>query len=185
MSRKNEMRRIGILVISSALSACLPVLLSAQDRATQPEVPALEGAPRDLSGLQLTSARRLELEEALNRGDYKSAEAILLEEVERDPKSIRAARLLVIAGGIFFLDGQYLNSAIAWKKAEAIAPLDDRSRFTLAMAYVKLGRQDWARRQTERLATANPDDLLSKHRLARFDYDAHNYSSALTRLQTT
>ena len=69
------MRKIGILVISSALSACLPVLLSAQDRATQPEVPALEGAPRDLSGLQLTSARRLELEEALNRGDYKSRRA--------------------------------------------------------------------------------------------------------------
>ncbi len=183
MSRKNEMRKIGILVISSALSACLPVLLSAQDRATQPEVPALEGAPRDLSGLQLTSARRLELEEALNRGDYKSAEGILLEEVERDPKSIRAARLLVMAGGIFFLDGQYMNSVIAWKKAETIAPLDDGSRFTLAMAYVKLNRRDWARPELAKLAAAQPENPLYLYWLARLDYDAQDYAAAIARLQ--
>ncbi len=177
------MRNIRVIVISSALSVCLPFLLSAQDRATQPEVAVLGSAPRDLSGLQITGARRLELEEALNRRDYKKAEAILLEEVERDPKSIRAARLLVIAGGIFFLDGQYLNSAIAWKKAEAIAPLDDRSRFTLAMAYVELNRRDWARPELAKLATAQPENPLYLYWLARLDYDAQDYATAIARLQ--
>jgi len=52
------------------------------------------------------------------------------------------------------------------------------------MAYVKLGRQDWARQQMERLATTKPDDVLYRYWLARFDYDAHNYASAITRLQT-
>ena len=183
MTRKNGMRKIGILVISSALSACLPFLLSAQDRPTQSEVPALGSAPRDLSDLQITSARRLELEEALNHKDYKKAEAILLEEVERDPKSIRAPRLLVIAGGIFFLDGQYVNSAISWKKAEAIAPLDDRSRFTLAMAYVELNRRDWARPELAKLAAAQPGNPLYLYWLARLDYDAQDYAAAIARLQ--
>ncbi len=168
------MRKIGILVISSALSACLPVLLSAQDRATQPEVPALGSAPRELSGLQITGARRPELEEALNRRDYKKAEAILLEEVER---------LLVIAAGIFFLDGQYMNSVIAWKKAETIAPLDDGSRLTLAMAYVKLNRRDWARPELAKLAAAQPENPLYLYWLARLDYDAQDYAAAIARLQ--
>jgi len=177
------MRNIRVIVISSAFSACLPVLLSAQDRATQPEVAVLGSAPRDLSGLQLPSARRLELEEALNHKDYKKAEAILLEEVERDPKSIRAARLLVMAGGIFFLDGQYMNSTIAWKKAEAIAPLDERSRFTLAMAYVKLNRRDWARPELAKLAAAQPENPLYLYWLARLDYDAQDYATAIASLQ--
>ncbi len=177
------MRKAGVIVISSVLSACQPFLLSAQDRPGQSEVPALGSAPRELSGLQITGARRPELEEALNRRDYKKAEAILLEEVERDPKSIRAARLLVIAAGIFFLDGQYMNSAIAWKKAEAIAPLDDRSRFTLAMAYVELNHRDWARPELAKLAAAQPENPLYLYWLARLDYDAQDYATAIARLQ--
>lgn len=69
----------------------------------------------------------------LRAGTGRKQKPLLVEEVDADPKSNRAARLLVLAGGVFFLDGQYLNAAIAWKKAEAIAPLDDRSRFTLAI----------------------------------------------------
>ena len=53
--------------------------------------------------------------------------------------------LLRLLGGVFFLRGNSLGAAIAFKKAEALAPLDERSRFTLAMAYVVLGRRDWAR----------------------------------------
>jgi tetratricopeptide (TPR) repeat protein len=133
--------------------------------------------------LELSSALRLDLQNALNRRDYKSAETILVAEAEHDPKSPRAARLLVTAAGIFFLDGQYLSAAIAWKRAEAIAPLDDRSRFTLAMSYVKLNRPAWARSELDKLASANPQDPLYVYWLARLDYDARNYASALSRLQ--
>jgi tetratricopeptide (TPR) repeat protein len=177
------MKKTAFLFASSVLGACLPFLLPAQDRATPEENPALGNVPPDLSGLQLSDARRLEVEDAFKRRDYQRAEVILVDEAERDPKSIRTARLLVMAGGIFFLDGQYLNSAIAWKKAEAIAPLDDRSRFTLAMAYVKLNRRDWARPELEKLAAARPQDPLYLYWLARLDYDAQNYAAAITRLQ--
>src|SRR5256886_4917769 len=132
--------------------------------------------------LQLDPLRLRKLEKAINMRDYKPAEKILVEEAERDQESPRSAKLLAIAGGIFFLDGQYLEAAIAWKRAEAIVPLDDRNRFTLAMAYVKLNRRDGARAELEKLAAAQPQNPLFLYWLRRLDYHARNYSSAGTRL---
>ena len=155
----------------------------AQAPDSQQDKPASSSAPGDLSDLQLGNAQLFELETALNRGDYKRAETILVDEAERDPKSVRASKLLVTAAGIFFLDGKYLNAAIAWKKAEAIVPLNERSRFTLAMAYVKLNRRDWARPELEKLAAAEPRNPLYLYWLGRLDYDARNYTSAIVRMQ--
>jgi tetratricopeptide (TPR) repeat protein len=181
--RKILMRRARLILASAVIGTCLPFFLPAQTRAALQENLAPPSAPRDLSDLELNSELRLELEDALNRREYKRAEAILVEEAKHDPKSIRAARLLVTAAGIFFLDGQYLNSVVAWKKAEAITPLDDRSRFTLAMAYVRLNRRDWARPELEKLASARPQNPLYLYWLARLDYDAGNYASAISRLK--
>ena len=177
------MKRTVFIFASAVLGACLPLFLPAQERATPKENPASDNVPPDLSGLPLNDVHRLELEDALKRRDYKQAEALLVEEAGRDPNSVRAAKLLVMVGGIFFLDGQYLNSVIAWKKAEAIAPLDDPSKFTLAMAYVKLNRRDWARPELEKLAADHPQDPLYLYWLARLDYDAQNYAAAITRLK--
>lgn len=165
----------GCLVFSVRTWAQAPD--SQQDKA------ASSSAPRDLSDLRLGNAQLLELETALNQRDYKRAETILVHEAESDPKSVRASKLLVAAAGIFFLEGQYMNAVIAWKKAEAIAPLDERSRFTLAMAYVKLNRRDWARPELEKLATAQPRNPLYIYWLGRLDYDARNYTLAIDSLQ--
>jgi Flp pilus assembly protein TadD len=119
----------------------------------------------------------------MKQRDYRRAEKILVEESERQPKSPRSAKLLAMAGGVFFLDGQYLDSVIAWKRAEAITPLDDRSRFTLSMAYVRLNRRDWARAELEKLAAVQPQNPLYLYWLARLDYDAQSYTAAVARLQ--
>jgi tetratricopeptide (TPR) repeat protein len=119
----------------------------------------------------------------LNRHDYKRAETILLEETQRDPTSTRAAKLYVVLGHILFLDGQYLNSAIAWKKAEAITPLDDPTRFSLAMAYLRLDRPDWGRDELQRLSQGDPQNPLYLYWLAKLDYDARAYISAINRLR--
>ncbi len=137
----------------------------------------------DLSRLELPPGRRTELKIALEKKDYKRAEMILVEEAEQDPKSFRAANLLEFAGGVFFLDGEYLNSVIVWKKAEAIAPLDERASFTLAMAYIRLNRQQWARPELEKLAAAQPGNSLYPYWLARLDYDSQKYLDAIGRLQ--
>ena len=175
------MRRIvfSIPVLLVAGSLCL----SAQAPPLQSqEIPATS-VPNDISNLPLTPARRLEFEDALGHHDLKRAEAILVEESNRNPKSPDAARLLEVAGGIFFLDKQYLDAAIAWKRAEAITPLAPRSRFTLAMTYIKLGRSDWARTELEKLAATQPVSPLYLYWLARLDYDAQSYTSAIGRLQ--
>ncbi len=142
-------------------------------------------APLAIDDLPLDPARRLEFEKALRERDYKRAETILVEEAERDPKTPRAAKLLTIAGGIFFLDGQFLNAAIALKKADTIAPLDERNRFTMAMSYIKLNQRDWAKPELEKLSSLDAKNALYQYWLARLDYDAQQYNSAINRLKKT
>jgi tetratricopeptide (TPR) repeat protein len=135
--------------------------------------------PPDQSGLELNPERRRALQNALDQRNYKQAEKLLVEEAERDPKSPRTAKILVMAAGVFFLGGEYPNAVIAWKKAEAITPLDERSRFTLAMAYIRLNRREWARPELEKLAAAQTRNPLYPYWLGRLDYDARNYNSAI------
>jgi len=137
----------------------------------------------DLSRLELSPEHRSQVEAALQQKDYKTAERILIHETELDPKSPRAGRLLEFSGGLFFLDAQYGNSVIAWKKAEAIAPLDERTRFTLAMAYIEVNRRSWARSELDKLSLAHPDNALYLYWLSRIDYDDQKYSEAIARLQ--
>lgn len=173
----NMMKRSGFLIAS------LLFPLAARSPAAQRENPAAQEPVSDLATLQFSDVRKAELQDAIRRRDYKRAESILVDEAEKDPGSLRSARFLAVAGGIFFLNGEYLNATIAWKKAEAITPLDDRSRFTLAMAFVRLKRGDWARTELERLAAAHPQDSLYQYWLARLDYDAQEYAAAIARLQ--
>jgi tetratricopeptide (TPR) repeat protein len=141
------------------------------------------GSAGSLAGLQLKPFQSAELQGALNRHDYKRAETILLEEAQRAPRSTRAAKLYTVMGHVLFLDGQYLNSAIAWKKAEAIAPLDDPTRFSLAMAYLRLDRPDWGRDELQRLSQGDPQNPLYLYWLAKLDYDARAYVPAINRLR--
>ncbi len=174
--------RVHAVIIWVLLNLWVPLLLFAQKTPISQTLP-VRGAPTSIAELQLEPSRSAELESALNRRDYKRAETILLEETQRDPKSARTAKLYTVMGHIFFLDGQYLNSAISWKKAEAIALLDDQSRFSLAMAYLRLNRPDWSRDELQRLAEGNPQNPLYLYWLARLDYDAREYTATVSKLR--
>ena len=76
-----------------------------------------------------------------------------------------------------------MNAASAIKKAEAIGPLQDHARFTLAMAYIVLNHRDWARPELQKLAQADPRNALYPYWLSRLDYDDHQYSAAIVKLQ--
>ena len=130
---------------------------------------------RDLDAARLEAGRRALIDEALASGAYDRAQALLLEAVEGQPAS---PPLLRVLGGVLFLRGEYLGSAVAFKKAEALAPLDDRSRFTLAMSYVVMGRRDWARPELEKLAGSDARSPLYRYWLARLDYDQERYAEA-------
>lgn len=168
-----------ILTAALILGTSSPVLSGAK----QEEDPSAKNLARQLRAQQLEPVRLAGLEKALQQRDYAGAEKILVEEAERDPRSKRSASLLELAGGIFFLDDQYLNAAIAWKRADAITPINDRSRFTLAMAYVRLDKREWARPELERLSAAKPQNALYLYWLARLDYDGRDYSSAMNRFE--
>lgn len=120
--------------------------------------------------------RRARIEEALRARAYDQAETLLLEAVGQEPRS---AELLRVLGGVLFLRGRPLNAAVAFKKAEALAPLDERSRFTLVMAYVVLGHRDWARPELQKLTAGAPHNPLYVYWTARLDYDDGQYAAAV------
>ena len=182
LRNSRPLKRVRSLIFWVLLTIWLPVPLFAQ-QVQAPETLPVPATSKLLAGLPLEPSRSAELESALNRRDYKRAETILLEETQREPKSARTAKLYTLVGHIFFLDGQYLNSAIAWKKAEAIASLDDQSRFSLAMAYLRLKRPDWGRDELQRLSQGDPRNPLYLYWLAKLDYDARAYTSAISRLR--
>lgn len=155
------------------------LLAAAAARAQEPPlkdagVPPLDA--RELDAVVVQGDRRLLIDQALKSGAYERAQTLLVEEVERSPASPALLRLL---GGVFFLRGEYLSSAVALKKAEALAPLDERSRFTLAMSYVVMGRRRWARPELEKLARADAKNALYPYWLARLDYDEERYADAV------
>jgi Flp pilus assembly protein TadD len=162
------------------LAAIVPAArVPAQEPPLPPDTPSSELSTRGLGTSGLDSARRARLEAALRSGAYAEAQALLVEAVEREPKS---PELLKLLGGVFFVQGRPLNAAIAFKKAEAIAPLDERSRFTLAMAYVAMKKREWARPELDKLVAAFPRSPLYLYWTARLDYDDGQYAAAVTRL---
>jgi len=144
------------------------------------DTPSIAPAADEYKQLPLGEAERATLREAVKARDYTRAELLLAGEIERNPKS---QVLLTTVGGIFFLDGKYLNCAIAMKKADALAPLPDRYRFSLALSYIILNHRDWARPELEKLANTDPRSPLYPYWLGRIDYDAMQFKAAEAHLQ--
>ena len=130
----------------------------------------------DVSASGVVDERRARINEALKAQDYGRAETLLVEAAEANPRSPAVLQLL---GAVFFMRGRPLNAAVALKKAEAIAPLDERSRFTLALSYVALGHRDWARPELAKLVEAAPGNALYQYWTGRLDYDDQQFAKAL------
>lgn len=162
------------------LSLLLPWPVAARQKLHLLDLSGSVSSQNVVASLPLSPASRAALEKSLGARDFTAAETLLLAEIGRHPKS---PELLTFVGGVFFLDGKYLTAAVAMKKAEAIAPLDDRSRFTLAMAYVTLNHRDWARPELQKLASSDPANALYPYWQSRLDYDAMDYPSAIRHAQ--
>lgn len=133
-----------------------------------------------LSACPLTTTQRDRIADAIARRDYKAAETGLVSEINRQPSS---AELLNAAAGVFFVDGQFLNVAIALKKSDHIRPLSSADRLTLALAYIAMNRGEWARTELDRLVRENPTTAIYHYWLARIDYDERRYASAAAALK--
>lgn len=121
-----------------------------------------------------------DLDRALAGRDYERAALLLAEAIARQPAS---RPLLLQIASVFMLDRKPLNAAVALKKAEALGPLDSRERLQLVMAYIAMRRDDWARPELERLVQDEPANVIHPYWLARLDYNAGQYATAIARLQ--
>jgi len=126
--------------------------------------------------LSIPSIASHEVRTEIEERNYAGAESLLVGEIRQHAES---PELLDLLGGVFFLDGKYLNSAIAFKREEAVKPLSSESRFSLAMAYVVIGHRDWARPEIEKLARESPGEALYPYWLSRLDYDAQLFEQAI------
>lgn len=164
---------LSVLLTASCLVPG-PVTLQAEDN---PAVSSLEGP---LNDLPLDPPVRQEIEAALKSHDYASAEAALVHAADQHPK---VPLIYDYLGRIFFVDGKYLNAAIALKKSEALQPLEDKDRFTLAMAYISLQHPAWARPELAKLAEANPRNPLYPYWQGRLEYDGQNVPAAIAKFE--
>ena len=162
----------------SALVFAVYLQLGLHPAAQNSSEPAPPPAPV-IPSLQLDSQTAADLQAAVARHDYVGAEKMLLAQIAQDSKSPRTAHLLDYIGVIYFQAQDYTNASIAWKKAEAIEPLDPALQFSLAMAFVHMGRPDWAKPILESLALQNPRDALYPYWLGRLFYDGHDYNGAI------
>ena len=137
----------------------------------------------EVDTLGLPPASALQLKHSLEAHNYIAAERLLLTEIRHDPHSPAAAHLLQFLGGVYFIDHDAWGAAIAWNKARAIAPLPTSLDFSLAMAYIRVGHPDWARKQLQTLAGEHAEDALYPYWLGRLDYDAHDYDNAILEFQ--
>lgn len=173
--------------MAGAVAAGLALTLACAALAAQgvKEIP-LNGEPRpasiadQLKQLPLPADEKKKALEAFGGHDVVTVERILVQAINADPKS---PDVLLVAARLFFLDRNPTNAAIAFKKAEKIQPLSSPDRFTLAMAYVGMGKGEWARPELTRLAAGAPHNPLYPYWLARIDYDQRNYAQACERLR--
>jgi tetratricopeptide (TPR) repeat protein len=143
--------------------------------------PAQTYSQVDALGLPANTASQLK--HSLEAHDYVAAEKSLVAEINRAPHSPEAARLLQFLGGVYFLDQDAWGAAVAWNKAKAIAPLPPTLAFSLAMAYIRIGHADWARKELNALARENNRNALYPYWLGRIDYDADQYDHAILQFQ--
>lgn len=175
---KNSQRRAVLIGCMLALLAVEPLrgVASASTAA-----PGQTFSQVDTLGLPPATASQLK--QALQAHDYVAVEKTLLAEIQRDSHSPHAARLLQFLGGVYFLNHDAWGAAVAWNKAEAIAPLPPAAAFSLAMAYIRIGDADWARKRLETLARQDGRNALYPYWLGRLDYDADRYDAAILQFQ--
>ncbi|HBY60116.1 MAG TPA: hypothetical protein DEH78_09860, partial [Solibacterales bacterium] len=120
---------------------------------------------------RLEAAERRAVREAWQAGDRTAVRRMLAERAARTAD----AEIYAWLGQSFFQSGETMQAGIAFAKADAIQPLNDADRFTLAMCYVALAMPERAGRELRRL----PETPLHIYWLARLDYDAQQFERAL------
>jgi tetratricopeptide (TPR) repeat protein len=167
-----------LLSAAALFSLALPAAAPAQFDSPPPlsRVPDVE----PLRQLPVSSSQRKDIQSALAAGDYKRAETILVEQINKNPES---SGLLLFTARLFLRSKDPGNAAISFKKAEKLRPLDAADRYAMAVAFMGIGRSAWAKPELLRLLQDEPANATYQYWIARIDYDERQYESAIQRLR--
>lgn len=122
----------------------------------------------------LPADQRQALEASFSAKDFARIEAILGAEP--------GAALEALLGALEFVGGRMNQAVDAFRRSDALAPLGDHDRFTLAMALVNLGDVKGSRTELMRLNERHPDQPIYLYWLARLDYGQRLYDEAVEKL---
>ena len=136
-----------------------------------------------LRAADLPAGQRAELVRLFTAKDYAGVEDILARATAAPLAPALAAECHALEGAVAFLEGRMDRAVTSLRQADALTPLDDQDRFTLAMGLVRLGDTRPAREQLMRLTVAHPDVPLYLYWLARIDYDQRLYEQAVEKLR--
>jgi len=167
----------GILFRAGARVTTLLVMLAAAGLGQDvQELSPISPPSATVKILPLDAVTRSTLEEAIGKRNYAAAETLLAEEATKNPKS---QPLLLVLADILFLDGKQLNAALVFKKAELLGPIDEPSRFLLALSYIAISQKNLATAELEKLTQSNSSNAVYPYWLSRLAYRKTDLQLAL------
>lgn len=131
-------------------------------------------------GLGLSEAAESDLGRAIETEDWPLAEKSLFEAVRWDSENADLRRALGIA---HYQAGRHFLAASELKRADAIEPLGEESRYLLASAYLRMGRPHWARAELESLIYHRPENPKHLYSLASIFYEQQRFGAGASALR--
>jgi tetratricopeptide (TPR) repeat protein len=123
----------------------------------------------------LSADQRQALETAFSAKDFSRVETIAGARPDAD--------LTALLGALEFVGGRIPQAVAAFRRSDAVKPLEDRDRFTLAMALAGMSDVDGARAELTRLNQLHPEQPVYLYWLGRLDYEQRRYDKAVDELK--
>lgn len=141
------------------------------------------GIEQRIAGAPLPAGEREAVAALFSRKNYSRLETLLGGAAGEGVPPERTAAVRALLGALEFLGGRMSQAIQAFRAADALRPLDDHDRFTLAMALVDVGDVAGSRAELVRLEAGSPSQPLYLYWLARLDYGQRRYDDAVEKLK--
>jgi tetratricopeptide (TPR) repeat protein len=137
------------------------------------------GLQARIQNAPLTAVERQAVSTAWSQKEFDRIEAVLIGAARTAAPKDHASALCALLGALEFSGGRMERAVRAFQQADALSPLDDRDRFTLAMALIDAGDAKSSRAELTRLSALHPDQPVYLYWLGRLDYDQRLYDDAV------
>jgi tetratricopeptide (TPR) repeat protein len=136
-----------------------------------------------IQGAPLTPVERQAVTTAWSQKEFDRLEAVLIGAARTAAPKDHASALCALLGALEFAGGRIEKAVRAFQQADLLSPLDDRDRFTLAMALIDAGDAKGSRIELTRLNQLHPNQAVYLYWLGRLDYDQRLYDDAVEKFK--